>query len=70
MPWLIGMIEADGTYSSIYAVGWLGLGKLTGVSYDKSHDGAWWRAWWEKNKSRFPAEARAVAIPILHPMGK
>jgi predicted esterase len=45
---LIEIIEADGTYWTVYGVGWFGLAPLTGVPYDESHDGAWWRRWWEE----------------------
>lgn len=62
---MIALIEADNTYDTIYGIGYFGLGKLTGVSYDESHDGAWWREWWEKNKHRYPVEIQALEIPRL-----
>ena len=65
IPFLIGVIDADNTYDTVYGVGYFGLGKLTGVSYSESHDGAWWRTWWEKNKSRYPAAAQETPIPDL-----
>jgi hypothetical protein len=37
----------------LYDVGYFGLGKLTGVPYDESHDAAWWLDWWAKNQVRF-----------------
>lgn len=65
IPAMIGVIEADNTYNTVYGVGYFGLGKLTGVEYDASHDGAWWRAWWEKNKQRFAPDVQALEIPRL-----
>jgi hypothetical protein len=70
IPTMIAIIEADNTYSTVYGVGYFGLGKLTGVQYDEKHDGAWWRAWWNKNKQRFPAEVRAMEIPRFVPVTK
>lgn len=65
IPAMIAMIEADGTYDTVYGVGYFGLGRLTGVPYDESHDGAWWRAWWEKNQGRLPESVQGTAIPVL-----
>jgi serine/threonine protein kinase/predicted esterase len=67
IPVLIGAIEADNSYATVYGVGYYALGfgelgKLTGVKYSKFHDGAWWRRWWETNKARFPDEAQAIPI--------
>ncbi len=66
IPVLIGVIEADNSYDTIYGAGYFGLGfgklgKLTGVEYSDFHDGAWWRRWWEANKQRF---SEAHDIPI------
>lgn len=63
IPWMIGLIEADNSYNSIYGIGYYGLSKMTGVPYDETHDGAWWRNWWINNKQRFPADAQAIEIP-------
>lgn len=65
IPTMIAVIDADNTYNTVYGVGHFGLSKLTEVQYAESHDGAWWRQWWEKNKERYPATARAIAIPDL-----
>ena len=65
IPVLIGMIDADNSYDTIYGVGYFGLGRITGVEYSAFHDGAWWRRWWEKNKSRFPPQVQGAAIPDL-----
>ncbi|HEY3968430.1 MAG TPA: hypothetical protein VGM05_28035 [Planctomycetaceae bacterium] len=63
IPVMIAAIEADNTYDTVYGVGYFGLGRLTGVDYDEAHDGAWWRKWWEKNREKYPAEVRDMAIP-------
>lgn len=63
IPTLIGMIAADP--STKYSVGYYGLGKLTGVDYDDSHDGAFWIDWWEKNQNRLPKEIRGLPIPTI-----
>jgi predicted esterase len=65
IPMLIGIIEADGTYNTVYGVGYFGLSKLTGVRYEESHDGAWWRQWWEKNRARYPKDIAALEIPKI-----
>ena len=65
IPTLIGVIDADNSYDTIYGVGYFGLGKITGVQYSPYHDGAWWRRWWEKNKSGYPEEVQSIAIPEL-----
>ena len=63
IPPMIAVIDADNTEDTVYGVGYFGLGRLTGVEYDKSHDGAWWRQWWEKNKGRYAGVARAFEAP-------
>ena len=60
---MIAMIVADPSGSSIYNVGHFGLAKLTGVSYDDSHDGAWWVEWWHDNQASLPPEIRGSALP-------
>ena len=67
IPVLIGAIEADNSYDTIYGVGYFGLGfqqlgNATGVEYSQFHDGAWWRRWWEENKKRFPEEIQDIPI--------
>ena len=69
IPILIGAIDSDNSYETIYGLGYYGLGfykgvNLTGVEYSPYHDGAWWRRWWEANKHRFPPEAQAIPIPV------
>jgi hypothetical protein len=65
IPTMIAVIDADNTYDTIYGIGYFGLGRLTGVSYDESHDGPWWRAWWEKNRGRYPEAVGGLEIPKL-----
>ncbi len=66
VPFLIGVVEADNTYDSVYGIGYFGLGRITGVSYDEKHDGAWWRSWWEKNAQRYPPDVAKLGIPSVH----
>lgn len=61
VPAMIEIIEAHPCYETIYGVGYSGLGKITGVEYDESHDGAWWRKWWAENQERVIKEARGAA---------
>lgn len=68
IPILIGAIDADNSYETVYGLGYYGLGffkgvNLTGVEFSPYHDGAWWRRWWDANKHRFGAEAQAIPIP-------
>ncbi len=63
IPIMIGLIKADDSPKTIYGVGYFGLGPLTQVQYDRSHDGQWWRNWWEKNRQRFSVEVQSIAIP-------
>jgi predicted esterase len=67
---MIAVMDADNTYDTVYGIGWFGLHRITGVPYDDSHDGAWWRQWWEKNKERYPAAVREMKIPKLQKTGK
>lgn len=68
IPLLIGAIDSDNSYDTVYGIGYYGLGffkvhDLTQVQYSKYHDGAWWRRWWAENKKRFPTEVQAIEIP-------
>ena len=65
IPLLIGAIVADNTYNTVYGLGYFGLSNLTGVTYDESHNGAWWLKWWAENKSRFPEAVRNVPVPTF-----
>jgi predicted esterase len=65
IPDMIAAIAHDDTYDTVYGVGYFGLGKMTGVRYDESHNGQWWRQWWERERTRFPEPARSSPIPVL-----
>lgn len=65
IPAMIAVIGADNTYDTVYGVGYFGLGKLTGVRYDESHDGAWWRDWWQRERQNYPENVRSLEIPQL-----
>jgi len=65
IPAMIALIDSDNTHDTIHGVGGRGLAKLTGVSYDESHDGAWWHEWWASNQARLPAEVRGLLIPTF-----
>ncbi|MDR0327535.1 MAG: hypothetical protein LBI05_04485 [Planctomycetaceae bacterium] len=65
IPYLIGAIDADNTYATIYGIGWFGLKDLTGVEFNVFHDGAFWRQWWENNKNKFPENVQSIKIPDL-----
>ena len=65
IPYLIGAIDADNTYSTVYGLGHFALRDLTGVNYNVFHDGAFWRRWWEKNKANYPEEVQKIQIPEL-----
>jgi RNA polymerase sigma-70 factor (ECF subfamily) len=61
IPYMIAaIVAADDTEWTAYGLGHFGLRTLTGVRWDKSHDGAWWLAWWDRNKDRLPPEVRAI----------
>lgn len=63
IPAMISAIRADNTYDTVYGVGYFGLGKLTGVDYDESHDGNWWVNWWASNRARLAPEVRNMGLP-------
>ena len=62
IPAMIEVIEKDNTYNTVYGVGYFGLNKLTGVKYQESHDGAWWRQWWNENRERL-TQSKETATP-------
>lgn len=63
IPLMIGLIEMDNTNSSINGIGYFGMKKITGVSYNEKHDGAWWRKWWRENRSKYSTDVQKIAIP-------
>jgi RNA polymerase sigma factor (sigma-70 family) len=65
IPTLIGVIDADNTYDTVYGIGYFALTPLTGVDYNENHNGAWWKQWWETNKEKYPADVRDEPIPRL-----
>jgi predicted esterase len=65
IPDMIAAIAYDDTYDTVYGVGYFGLGEMTGVTYDESHNGQWWRQWWARERQRFPEPARSSPIPTL-----
>ncbi len=65
IPLMIGVIDADNSYDTVYGVGYFGLSTLTGVRYDEDHHGPWWRKWWSANKNRFSKEVQDLPIPDL-----
>ena len=62
IPRMIELLLRDRTGELNYDVGYFGLSRLTGVEWQESYDGAWWREWWEKNRQRFPPEIAALEI--------
>ena len=65
IPQLISIIDADNSTQAIYSIGWSALTPLTGVRYDDTHHGLWWRKWWEANSARYDEEVRSRPIPDL-----
>ncbi len=63
IPTMIGCIESWEDYDTIYGIGYFGLGRLLDVDYDESHDGAWWRQWWEQHKHELGPDVAALEIP-------
>ena len=62
---LIGIIDADNSYHTVYRVGYFGLSKITGVEYSPYHDGAWWKRWWNQNRARYTDRVKDLEIPVL-----
>lgn len=65
IPDLIGILDADNSDDSIYAIGHMSLTRLTGVRFDYAHHGLWWRKWWKANAARFDEEVRRRPIPDI-----
>lgn len=63
IPGLIAMIAADDSKGTRYNLGYFALGAITGVRWDEGHDAAWWKRWWEENKSRLPESVSAMQLP-------
>ena len=56
IPFMIETIRRNPTRNGGYDIGYYGLSQMTGVTYDASHDAAWWTDWWQKNQARFTAQ--------------
>ncbi len=65
IPILIGLIDSDNSYDTVYHIGHFCLRELTDVNYSPLHDGAWWQRWWDKNKKRYSQSVQQIAIPVL-----
>jgi hypothetical protein len=65
IPALIALIAADDSKQSVYGIGYYALEPLTGVRYDESHDGAFWRAWWLENRERLGPELQGLELPEI-----
>jgi predicted esterase len=59
IPRMIALLVAHESPRTIGDVTAWGLGRLTGVPFDPSHDGAWW----EKNREKYPEAVRSLEIP-------
>jgi len=62
IPRLIGVLQRDATGELAYDVGYFGLAKLTGVTWQEDYDAAWWKEWWGRNRRRFPPEVAGVEV--------
>jgi erythromycin esterase len=67
IPTLIGLIDYDNDYVTVYGIGGFALHPLTGVHYNEAHRGAWWRRWWNENRNRFPAPVCNMTVPNYAP---
>ena len=65
IPTLIGLIAADNTTDSLYHIGYFALSPLAGVPHTPTHDGNWWKLWWEQHHNELPSDVRNLAIPDL-----
>jgi len=65
IPVLIATMDAEATAAGTHTITSSGLAPLTGVKVKDGQDAAWWRNWWEKNRSRFPENVRALEIPAI-----
>jgi len=79
IPYFIAVIDFDndrtenignGRDCLRYIAGYFGMGfgnpPLTNVRYDASHDGTWWKKWWQENKHRYPEAVQKIPIPSIH----
>ena len=59
IPVLIGVLDADNSPDTISSVSRC-LRRITGIRTSAITDGPWWRRWWEKNKSKYPANVQDI----------
>lgn len=64
IPNLIGLLEAESWPATSQRIRYL-LTVLTKTPPAPEQDAAWWRNWWSQNKTRYPPDLQAVAIPKL-----
>jgi len=62
IPELIGTLRADRSGRLAYSIGHFALAPLTGVTWQKGYDAAWWLDWWKKNAERLPPHVRAIPV--------
>ena len=62
-PLLIALAETLGKNDASNLLGF--ASSLAGVPNNNTHDAAWWRQWWEKNRANYPAEIRDLTLPGL-----
>jgi predicted esterase len=78
IPYFIAVIDydkdrtknfGDASHDLAYIAGYFGLGQghdsLPNIKYDKSHNGDWWRKWWEENKKNYPQAVQNIPIPSM-----
>ena len=71
IPYLIAAMDADSSLKN--DISYRGLDGLTGVPSDRGYDAAWWKNWWQKNKTRYPDPVQSLDIEkikqqyLLHP---
>jgi predicted esterase len=72
IPFLIAAIDAEDNKNLVYGIGYYGLciaighPPLTDVKYDESHNGTWWKQWWEENKKNYPEAVQNIPIPSVY----
>lgn len=60
IPAVIGAIAQS--RDNNYSLGYFGLEAITGVDYDASHDGVWWKNWWQRSRARFSSAVASLPI--------
>jgi predicted esterase len=64
IPYLIGLLDADNSREFVLSIGTL-MQEITGVKCEFWKDGAFWRRWWEKNKTKYSENVQKITIPNL-----